>query len=174
MPDRLVIIRPPARRLVVTRPGTQGPPGVAGPAGPTGPTGATGATGATGPAGTTSWSGIEDKPDSFPPDAHTQGSETINTTQTNDATTARTLTDADHGKVIRCTSGSAITITIPNTVRADFTATVLQDGAGQISFVGDGVTIRNRQGHDATAGQYAMVTLVKVADGEVRLGGDTA
>lgn len=70
--------------------GTQGPPGPAGPMGPTGPTGPQGPAGAdstvpgptgpqgatglpgddgaTGPPGTTSWTGITDKPSTFPPD----------------------------------------------------------------------------------------------------------
>lgn len=44
--------------------GEQGPPGPQGPAGPTGPPG---------PAGTTSWTGITDKPATFPPTIGTTG-----------------------------------------------------------------------------------------------------
>jgi len=64
--------------------GPQGPPGPAGPTGPTGPTGPQGPTGAdstvpgptgpqgaTGLPGTTSWTGITDKPSTFPPSTHT-------------------------------------------------------------------------------------------------------
>jgi hypothetical protein len=60
--------------------GTTGAPGATGATGPTGPAGAdstvpgptgpTGATGATGPPGTTSWTGITDKPSTFPPSTH--------------------------------------------------------------------------------------------------------
>lgn len=112
--------------------------------------------------------------DARTPTAHTQGSETINTTQTDDATTSRTLTDADHGKVLRFTSGSAIGVTVPNTLRSDFTCTVIQFGAGQITFTGSSASIRNRQGHAKTAAQYAAASLVKVASGEFVLAGDTA
>ena len=52
--------------------GPQGPAGadltVPGPAGPQGATGLPGEDGATGPPGTTSWTGITDKPSTFPPD----------------------------------------------------------------------------------------------------------
>lgn len=51
--------------------GERGAQGVQGVQGPQGPTGATGPKGDTGPAGTTTWAGITDKPDAFPPEAHT-------------------------------------------------------------------------------------------------------
>ena len=47
--------------------GERGAQGVQGVQGPQGPTGATGPKGDTGPAGTTTWAGITDKPDAFPP-----------------------------------------------------------------------------------------------------------
>jgi len=60
-----------AVELLPGPPGPAGPPGAAstvpGPPGPAGADGATGATGATGPPGTTSWTGITDKPATFPP-----------------------------------------------------------------------------------------------------------
>lgn len=145
-----VIVRPQVKRVIVRTPGPQGAPG------------------------STTWDGITDKPSTFTPSTHTQGSETVNTTQTDDATTSRTLTDDDHGKVLRFTSGSAVGVTAPNTLRADFAATVIQFGAGQITFTGSSASIRNRQGHTKTAGQYAAVSLAKVASGEFVLMGDTS
>ena len=50
-----------------TVPGPQGPPGNTGPAGATG---SQGPQGIQGPPGTTSWTGITDKPATFPPSAH--------------------------------------------------------------------------------------------------------
>ncbi len=106
--------------------------------------------------------------------SHTQGSSTIDTTQTDDSGTARTLADADHGKVIRFTGSSAVTVTAPNTLRADFTCAIIQWGSGQVTVSGSSASIRNRQSHTKTAGQYAGVTLEKVASGEFVLFGDTA
>lgn len=120
--------------------------------------------------GTAATSGAGD----FAAAVHTHGSESINTTQTDDATTSRSLSDSDHGKVIRFTSGSSVAVTVPNTLRSDFTCCVIQDGAGQVTFTGSSATVRNRQSHTKTAGQYAAVTIVKVSSGEFRLAGDTA
>lgn len=101
-------------------------------------------------------------------------SEKVNTTQTDESTTSRTLSDADHGKVLRFTNGSAVGVTVPNTLRSDFTCAVIQFGTGQITFTGSSANIRNRQSHSKTAGQYAVVSLVKVDSGEFVLMGDTA
>ena len=120
------------------------------------------------------WEEVTGKPDTFPPSAHTQGSETVNTTQTDDATTSRTLADEDHGKVLRFTNGSSVSVSVPNTLRPDFACTVVQFGAGQITFTGSSASIRNRQSHTKTAGQYAAVSLAKVASGDFVLMGDTS
>jgi hypothetical protein len=50
--------------------------------------------------------------------------------------TAYTLVQSDIGKQIICTNASAITITIPTGLSTDFNCEVMQQGAGQVSFVG--------------------------------------
>lgn len=78
-----------------------------------------------------------------------------------ETTTARSLTENDNGKVIRTTNGSAVTITLPSSLSVSFGCKVIQDGAGQITFqAGSGATLHNRQSHNKTAGQRALVELV--------------
>ena len=103
-------------------------PGPQGPAGPTGPAstvpGPAGPTGATGPPGTTSWTGITDKPSTFPPDAEgvddrvaallTAGTNV--TLDYNDAANTLTInstggggagvTDGDKGDIVVSSSGA--------------------------------------------------------------------
>ncbi len=55
-----------------------------------------------------------------------------------ETSTARTLTDSDNGKVIRCTNGSAITITVPDTLALGFSAAFVQDGGGTVSLSAPG------------------------------------
>jgi hypothetical protein len=84
-----------------------------------------------------------------------------------DSSNAANLT----GTVFVC-SGASVTIdaSVPN----GFNLSVIQQTSTQtvISVTG-GLTIRNRQGHTATAGQYATVTLLKEGS-DLYLGGDTA
>jgi len=84
-----------------------------------------------------------------------------------DSSNEATLT----GTVFIC-SGASVTIdaSVPN----GFNLSVIQQTSTQtvISVTG-GLTIRNRQGHTATAGQYATVTLLKQGS-DLYLGGDTA
>lgn len=88
--------------------------------------------------------------------------------------TTYTIQDTDAGKTIRTNNGSAVTITVPNALPIGFQCLVLQDGAGQVSFTSSDATIRNRQSHDKIAGQYGVAAILKVADAEFRLQGDTA
>lgn len=94
--------------------------------------------------------------------------------------TTYTLQASDSGKVVDIANGSAITLTLPNSLPVGFCCTVVQAGAGQITFTpASGATRRNRQSHTKTAGQWAMTTLyVRANSGgsaaEYVLGGDTA
>jgi hypothetical protein len=69
----------------------------------------------------------------------------------------------------------AVTITINSSVRQGFNISVIQTDANQATFAASGgsLTLRNRQGHDQTAGQYATVTLIKY-NNDLILAGDTA
>jgi hypothetical protein len=75
------------------------------------------------------------------------------------------------GTVFLC-SGSSVTIDA--SVDDGFNLSVIQSTSTQTTIsVTGGLTIRNRQGHTATAGQYATVTLLKRGS-DLYLGGDTA
>lgn len=80
--------------------------------------------------------------------------------------TTRTLSSADNGKVIYCTSGSAVTITTATSLGAGFSCMVIQGGAGQIIFAqGTSTTLASYGSFLKTAGQYAVVSVVSpVAD----------
>jgi hypothetical protein len=71
-----------------------------------------------------------------------------------------TLATTDNGKVKNCTSASAVTVTLPNSLPLNFYCTINQVGAGQITFsAGSGATVNNRQGLTHSAGQWAMCCL---------------
>jgi hypothetical protein len=78
---------------------------------------------------------------------------------------------SDKFTLIRST-GSAITITVPNVLAVGERVDVLQDGTGQVTFTASGVTLASKASKTKTAGQYSAVTLMCVASGVVRLIGD--
>lgn len=79
--------------------------------------------------------------------------------------------DVYTGTVFLC-SGSSVTIDA--SVDNGFNISVIQQTSTQITInVTGGLTIRNRQGHNKTAGEYAIVTLFKRGS-DLFLGGDTA
>jgi hypothetical protein len=69
----------------------------------------------------------------------------------------------------------AVTIDINDAVREGFNVSIIQADANQTTFTCSGgtLTLRNRQGHTQTAGQYACVTLIRIGN-DVILAGDTA
>lgn len=69
----------------------------------------------------------------------------------------------------------AVTIDINDAVSEGFNMSVIQSDANQATFTASGgaLTLRNRQGHTQTAGQYACVTLIRVGN-DLILSGDTA
>lgn len=98
----------------------------------------------------------------------------IGTTRTVSGTTD-TLLAADNGCVVRYTSGSAVTVTIPAGLGADFAVTLIQWGAGQVTVNPDtGVTRNSEDAQYKTAGQYAAVDLFAVAADTFWMGGSTA
>jgi len=93
----------------------------------------------------------------------------------NDQTgTAYTIVASDAGKVITCNNGSAVTVTVPASLGAGFTCSVVQKGAGQVTFSASSTTINNRQSHTKIAGQHGVATLVSTATDVFVLAGDTA
>ena len=93
----------------------------------------------------------------------------------NDQTgTAYKIVAGDAGKVITCNNGSAVTVTVPASLGAGFTCSVVQKGAGQVTFSASSTTINNRQSHTKIAGQHGVATLVSTASDVFVLAGDTA
>ena len=88
--------------------------------------------------------------------------------------TSYTLLASDLGKIVKFTNGSAITVTLPNNLGLGFTCTVIQYGAGQITFSTSSSTLYNRQSHTKTAGQYGVVSLISCVADVFVLAGDTA
>lgn len=89
--------------------------------------------------------------------------------------TSYTLSDADKGVHIKCTSSSAVTITVPATLTQGFHARVSQRGAGAVSFVHatDTTKIRKRSTlQRTTAGVDATATLLTDGPDEHLLEGD--
>lgn len=74
--------------------------------------------------------------------------------------TTYTLNATDTGKIVEVSNGSAITLTLPNSLAVGHCCTVTQTGAGQITFsAAAGAAFHNRSSFTKTAGQYATVTL---------------
>ena len=79
------------------------------------------------------------------------------------------LTATDNGKIIQSTSAGAITITIPSGLPAGFNCTVVQMGAGQITFAG---TYLNRGNFTKTASQYAIVSILHMGSNNIIVSGE--
>ena len=84
-----------------------------------------------------------------------------------------TLTDAENGKVITFNSGSNVNCVVDNGLTAGFNCTVIQLGAGQVIFDTGTATVNNSSGHDRSAGQYAVCSLIHYSTNNYALCGDT-
>ena len=82
---------------------------------------------------------------------------------------AYNLTAADNGKIIQSTSASGITVTIPTGLPTGFNCTIVQMGAGQITFSG---TYLNRSGFTKTASQYAVVSIMHLGSNSIIVAGE--
>ena len=87
----------------------------------------------------------------------------------NSVSTNYSITSADNGKVIQSTSASAITITIPTGLPTGFNCTVVQMGAGQVTFSG---TYLNRTGFTKTASQYSVVSILHLGSNSILVTGE--
>jgi hypothetical protein len=92
-----------------------------------------------------------------------------------EAGTTRTLSATDNGKIIYCTSNSAVTITTATGLGAGFSCVVVQGGTAQVTVNQGSSTTRVSYGSlFKTAGQYAVMSIVcPVADTFV-IAGQTA
>lgn len=85
-----------------------------------------------------------------------------------------TLVPADSGKVFEIDSATDVTITVPTGLGSGFGCSFIQKSTGKIIFAGSGLTVRNRQGHTKSAGQWAVVGIMASTANTVALAGDTA
>ncbi|MAH45461.1 hypothetical protein CMI37_06510 [Candidatus Pacearchaeota archaeon] len=92
----------------------------------------------------------------------------------NDQTDNYTLVASDAGKVVVMNKASAVNLTVPASLGAGFTCSVVQKGAGQVTFVASSTTINNRQTHTKIAGQHGVASLISTVTDVFVLAGDTA
>jgi len=74
--------------------------------------------------------------------------------------TTRTLSATDNGKVIYCTSGSAVTINCAADLGAGFSVTIIQGGAGKVTVAPNSQTLVSYSSLFSTMGQYAVISLI--------------
>jgi hypothetical protein len=82
-------------------------------------------------------------------------------TNTTDKSAGYTLQASDKNTYIRST-GSAITITVPDVLANGESVNFIQAGAGQITFAGSGVTINSADAKLKTNKQFSGATITKV------------
>jgi hypothetical protein len=82
---------------------------------------------------------------------------------------AYSISASDNGKIIQSTSASALTVTIPAGLPTGFNCTIVQMGAGQITFSG---TYFNRGGFTKTASQYAVVSIMHLGSNSIIVAGE--
>ncbi len=87
-------------------------------------------------------------------------------------TTSYTLQTADSGYVLRVTSSTDITLTVPSGLPVGFNISVYQYGTGAITFSESGTTVYNRSNRFKTAGQHAGAGIIATATNEFHLVGD--
>jgi hypothetical protein len=77
-----------------------------------------------------------------------------------EAGTSRTLSATDNGKVIYCTSNSAVTITCATGLGAGFSCTIVQAGDGKVTVAAGAATLNSYSGLLSTMGKYAVISLI--------------
>lgn len=82
--------------------------------------------------------------------------------------TTRTLSAADHGQTIRCTSGSAVAITLDDALDVGFHCLIVQEGAGAVTVDSEGTDTLNGVAAGtgvALAGQYKSAYVYQASAG---------
>ena len=79
------------------------------------------------------------------------------------------ITSADNGKVLQSTSATAISIAIPTGLPTGFNCTIVQMGAGQITFTG---TYLNRGGFTKSASQYSVISILHLGSNSIIVTGE--
>lgn len=115
----------------------------------------------------------------FSNDINVNGAATANAAVTSEITSSFTI-DANNaetykGKIIICNPSAAITITFAASLPIGFNCMVLQKSAdaNKITFAaGSSVTVKNRNNYTATAGNYALATIVHIGGNIIVTAGD--
>jgi hypothetical protein len=110
---------------------------------------------------------------------NTSGSLTANAAVSNEITENFTIDPANaeayKGKIIICNPSNAITITFSSSLPTGFNCMILQKSAdaNKITIAGgSGVTVKNRNNYTATAGNYALLTVVHIGGNILVTAGD--
>lgn len=74
--------------------------------------------------------------------------------------TTRTLSATDNGKIIYCTSGSAVTINCASGLGEGFNCTIIQGGTGKVTVAPNSQTLVSYSSLFSTMGQYAVISLI--------------
>ena len=74
--------------------------------------------------------------------------------------TSRTLSATDNGKIIYCTSSSAVTINCAAGLGVGFNCTIIQGGTGKVTVAPNSQTLVSYSSLFSTMGQYAVISLV--------------
>ena len=110
---------------------------------------------------------------------NTHGSITANAEISSEITTSFTISFSNaeqyKGKVLVCNPNAPISITFGNDLPTGFNCMVLQKStdSNTVTFIGgSGVTMRNRNNYTATAGSFAIATIVNIGGGIIVTAGD--
>lgn len=77
--------------------------------------------------------------------------------------TTYTVTDGDEDNLLVFSSGSAVTVTLPNSLQQGFRFDTIASGTGDVSFsAASGATLNNEDGHSTIAGQWGKVELIVI------------
>ena len=79
--------------------------------------------------------------------------------------TTRTLSASDNGKIIYCTSSSAVTINCASGLGAGFNCTIIQGGTGKVTVAAGAATLVSYSSLFSTMGRYAVISLVSPVSG---------
>lgn len=94
----------------------------------------------------------------------------------NFVSTSYTMSVVDNGALLSVSGSSTINLFLSSSLPYGFNCTVYQSGSGKAVVLTSSVqtVLRNRQGLSGSAGQYALMSLIRIQEGEFVLAGDTA
>ncbi len=90
----------------------------------------------------------------------------------NSYSTSITCSNSDNGKFINLITGSKVYLT--GSLSPTFATLIYQSGSGVVNITGSKAVLQNRQGFSNIAGQYGVISVVRVPNGDFVLAGDLA